>query len=81
MASWYQSFKLFILRITWASLLAQWKRTRLPMQEMYLLQGRQIPAEGNDNPLQYSCLGNPLQRGAWWSTVHRVTKSRTQLSD
>ena len=34
---------------------------------------------GNGNPLQYSCLGNPMNRGAWQATVHRVTKSRTQL--
>ena len=31
------------------------------------------------NPLQYSCLENPMDRGAWWTTVHRVTKSWTQL--
>ena len=30
--------------------------------------------EGNDYPLQCSCLGNPMDRGAWWATVHRVTK-------
>ena len=39
------------------------------------------PGEGNVNPLQYSCLGNPLDRGGWWATVHRVTKSPTRLSD
>ena len=39
------------------------------------------PGEGNGNPLQYSCLGNPKDRGAWWATVHRVTKSQTRLSD
>ena len=39
------------------------------------------PAEGNDNPLQCSCLGNPVDRGPWRATVHRVTKSWTQLSD
>ena len=33
------------------------------------------------NPLQYSCLENPMDRGAWWATVHRVTKSQTWLSD
>ena len=33
--------------------------------------------EGNGNPLQYSCLGNPIDRGAWQATVHVVTKSRT----
>ena len=36
---------------------------------------------GNGNPLQYSCLGNPRDRGAWQATVHGVAKSRTQLSD
>ena len=33
------------------------------------------PGGGNGHPLQYSCLGNPMNRGAWWATVHRVTKS------
>jgi hypothetical protein len=37
--------------------------------------------EGNGNPLQYSCLENPMDRGAWWSTVHGVAKSQTQLRD
>ena len=37
--------------------------------------------EGNGNPLQYSCLENPMDRGAWWATVHGVAKSRTRLSD
>ena len=35
------------------------------------------PGEGNDNPLQYSCLGNSMDRGAWWATVHGVAKSQT----
>ena len=39
------------------------------------------PGEGNGNPLQYSFLENPMDREAWWATVHGVTKSRTQLSD
>ena len=39
------------------------------------------PEEGNGNSLQYSCLENPTDRGAWWATVHRVTESRTRLSD
>ena len=34
------------------------------------------PGKGNGNPLQYSCLGNPMDRGAWWATVHGVTKSQ-----
>ena len=37
------------------------------------------PGEGNGNPLQDSCLKNPLDRGAWWATVHRATQSQTQL--
>ena len=37
--------------------------------------------EGNGIPLQYSCLENPMDRGAWWAAVHGVAKSRTQLSD
>ena len=37
--------------------------------------------EGNGTPLQYSCLENPMDRGAWWAAVHGVMKSRTRLSD
>ena len=39
------------------------------------------PGGGHGDPLQYSCLENPMGRGAWWATVHRVTKSQTQLRD
>ena len=39
------------------------------------------PGEGNGNPLQYSCLENRMDRGAWWAAVHGVAKSRTRLSD
>ena len=35
------------------------------------------PGGGNSNPFQYSCLKNPMDRGGWWATVHRVTKSQT----
>ena len=38
------------------------------------------PEEGNENPLQYSCLENPRDRGTWRATVHGLTKSRTRLS-
>ena len=37
--------------------------------------------EGNNNPLQYFCLGNPMDKGAWESTVHGMAKSQTQLSN
>ena len=39
------------------------------------------PGVGNSNPLQYSCLENSTDRGAWWVTVHRVAKSQTRLSE
>ena len=38
---------------------------------------RRSPGEGNGNPVQYSCLENPMDRGAWWATVHGVAKSQT----
>ena len=38
------------------------------------------PGEESDHPLQYSCLENPTDRGAWWATVHGVTNSQTRLS-
>ena len=37
--------------------------------------------EGSGTPLQYSCLANPMDGGAWWAAVHEVAKSRTRLSD
>ena len=39
------------------------------------------PGEGDGNPLWYACLGNPMDRGAWWAAVHGITKSQTWLSD
>ena len=39
------------------------------------------PGEGNGNALQYSCLENSMDRGAWWAAVHGVTKNQTRLSD
>ena len=39
------------------------------------------PGGGHGNTLQYSCRENSMDRGAWWATVHRVTKSQTRLSD
>ena len=40
-----------------------------------------IPGGGNGDSLQYSCLENSMDRGAWWATVHSITKSQTQLSN
>ena len=42
--------------------------------------GRSL-GEGNGNPLQYSCLGNPMSRGAWWATVHGVVKESDATGD
>ena len=39
------------------------------------------PGGGTGNPLKHACLGNSMDRGAWWATVHRVAKSWTQLSN
>ena len=39
------------------------------------------PGEGNGNPLQYPCLENPMDRGAWWATVHGVAKCWSRLCD
>ena len=66
-----------------ASLVAQQERILLPMQgESGSIPGSgRSPEGGHGNPLQYSCPINPVVRGAWWSTVHGVTKSRTQLSN
>ena len=44
-------------------------------QEMQETWVQYLGGEGNGNPLQYSCLENPVDRGAWWATVHRVAKS------
>ena len=38
-----------------------------------------FPGAEHDNPVQFSCLENPMDRGAWWATVHRIAKSWTQL--
>ena len=51
-------------------------------RDMGLMPGSgRSPGEGNGDPLQYSYLGNPTDRGAWQATVHGVTKSQTRLGD
>ena len=61
-----------------------WSRSHLSMQETKRDMGSvpglgRSPGGEHGNPLQYSCLENPMDRGAWRATVHRVTKSHTQL--
>ena len=55
----------------------------LAMQETQVrsLGQEDSPGGGHGNPLQYSCLENSMDRGAWWAIVHRVAKSQTRLSD
>ena len=56
--------------------------TNLPVvqeTQVQSLGGEDLTGEGNGNPLQYSCLENSMNRGAWQATVHGVTKSWTQL--
>ena len=57
------------------------KEAACSVGELGLIPGLGIsPGEGNGNPLQYHCLENLMDRGAWWATVHEVAKSWTQLS-
>ena len=64
------------------SLLAQMAKNLPAMQEIDSIPGLgRPPGEGNGNPRQYSCLENPMDRGAWQATVHGVTKSQARLSD
>ena len=54
----------------------------LAMNETHIRSlGQEDSREGNGNPSQYSCLGNPMDRGAWQATVHGVGKSWIQLRD
>jgi len=50
-------------------------------QKFYYISLARISGEGNGTPLQYSCLENPTDGGAWWAAVHGVAKSRTRLSN
>ena len=53
----------------------------IPGWEDPLEKGIAFPGEGNGNSLQYPCLENPMDGGAWWATVHGVAKNQTQLSN
>ena len=60
--------------------MAQQQRIICKARDMISIRGGTSPGEGNGNLLQYSCLEHPMDRGAWWATVHGLTKSQTQLS-
>ena len=58
------------------------KKSACNAEDLGLIPGSgRSPGEGNGAPLQYSCLENPMDWGAWWATVHGVAKSRTRLND
>ena len=71
-----QGIKYFVMLVV-----KNWPANLGNKRDVGLIPGsRRSPGEGNDNPLQYSCLENPMDRGAWWATAHRVAKSRTRLN-
>ena len=49
------------------------------LMDVSLSKLQELVGEGNGNPLQYSCLENPMDGGAWWAAVHGVAQSRTRL--
>ena len=71
------------LQYSWASVVAQLVKNPPARQETWVWSlGREDPLKkGIANPLQYSCLENPMDRGAWWRIVHGVEKRWAQLSD
>ena len=61
----------------WASLVVSGKELSANAgDEDLITASKGSVGEGDGNPLQYSCLGNPMNRGAWWATFHGVTKSQ-----
>ena len=61
--------------------LTRWTFVGKVMSLLFNMLSRLLIREGNGTPLQYSCLENPMDGGAWWAAVRGVAKSRTQLSD
>ena len=69
-----------ILSLLWASLVAQCKESTCNARDTGVIPGSgRSPGEANGSPLQYSCLGNPMDREAWQATVHRVASVRHKL--
>ena len=63
-----------------ALVVKNWPANAGDVRDVRLLPGSgRFPGGGHGNPLQYSCLENPMDRGAWWATVHGVAQSRTRL--
>ena len=71
---WWWQLLIVFARLVWGchgSLYDEW----------FLTEAQAFFGEGNGNPLQYSCLENPMDGGAWWAAVHGVTNSQTRLSN
>ena len=78
---WWHSSRCFHIYIT-SQVVKNLLVSARDMRHLNLTAGPgRSPGGGRDNPLQYSCLENPMDRGAWWATVHSVTKNWTQLSN
>ena len=71
--------KIHMCKPLWASLVAQWVESACNAGDLGSIPGS--PREGNGNPLQYSCLEDPMDRGAWQATVHGVAESQIRPSD
>ena len=80
----FPSIKVFSIHThVWASLVAQTVKNLPAMQEtqVWFLSQEDPLEKGIDNPLQYSCLENSMDRGVWWTTVHGAAENWTWLSD
>ena len=77
----YIFFKIFIYFWLYWILVAAHRLSLAVVHGRFLVAASIVGGEGNGTPLQYSCLGNPMDRGGWWAAVHGVAKSRTRLSD
>ena len=75
------AYLVFNYRDIWASLVAQLVESACNAADPGLIPGSgRSPGEGNGNPLHYSCLENPMDRGAWRATVHGITRVRYDLA-
>ena len=79
-------FPVFVFLQVWEDFLVEWDKMTIRKnkkgereKERYIK--NRVGGEGNGNALQYSCLENPMDGGAWWAAVHGVAKSRARLSD
>ena len=80
MITWSFSFLVWLTSLSWLSL-GPSMLLKMTIVHSFLWLSALPFGEGNGTPLQYSCLENPMDRGAWWAAVHRVAKNRTRLSD